>query len=174
MTRVPRSSLGLHCKLTKRNTREQGVYGLMIGFYDAHLMGATSVSKESLGPKNSYLKLPVPVFDFILKRITPIVEKQETHLRQTISPGARLEATLLFLITGDYYSRLQHLTRIHETTLGRFIPEICEAIYTELGNEYLKTPTTAGEWYPFPIWAIAESKQRMDNIPPLHQAIHYP
>ena len=118
------------------------MYGLMIGFYDAHLMGATSVSKESLGPKNSYLKLPV--FDFILKRITPIVEKQETHLRQTISPGARLEATLLFLITGDYYSRLQHLTRIHESTLGRFIPEICEAIYTELGNEYLKTPTTAG------------------------------
>ena len=92
------------------------MYGLMIGFYDAHLMGATSVSKESLGPKNSYLKLPVPVFDFILKRITPIVEKQETHLRQTISPGARLEATLLFLITGDYYSRLQHLTRIHEST----------------------------------------------------------
>ena len=99
-------------------------------------------SEEQLFEK--YLKLPV--FDFILKRITPIVEKQETHLRQTISPGARLEATLLFLITGDYYSRLQHLTRIHQSTLGRFIPEICEAIYSELGNEYIKTPTTAGEY----------------------------
>ena len=71
-------------------------------------------SEEELFEK--YLKLPVPVFDFILRRITPIIEKQETHLRQTISPGARLEATLLFLITGEHYSRLQHLTRIHEST----------------------------------------------------------
>ena len=63
----------------------------------------------------------MPIFDYILERITPIIQKEETHLRETIPAGARLEATLLFLITGNYYSRLQNITRIRESTLGRFI-----------------------------------------------------
>ena len=40
------------------------------------------------------------------------------------------------------YSRLQYMTRIHECTLGKIIPEVCEAIYECLGKEYLKTPST--------------------------------
>ena len=122
-------------------------------------------SEEDLFEK--YLKLPVPIFDFILKRITPIIKNHDTHLRETISPGARLEATLLFLITGDYYSRLQHLTRIHESTLGRFIPDICEAIYRELGNEYIKTPKTASEWC-----NIAEEFDRKSIFSIFHEKNH--
>ena len=38
-----------------------------------------------------YLRLPVPILDFILKRITPMIEKEDTHLRQTIPPGPRLK-----------------------------------------------------------------------------------
>ena len=90
--------------------------------------------------------MSVPTFDYILNKIRPLIEKIETPMRETISAGARLEATLLYLITGDTYSRLQHLTRIHESTLGQFIPDVCEAIFKCLRDEFLLTPRTTEEW----------------------------
>ena len=95
---------------------------------------------------NKYLRIPIPIYDYILDKITPLIMKDDLHMRQTIPPGARFEATLLYLINGDYYSRLQHLTRIHETTLGRFIPEVCEAIYSALGREFIALPSTPEQW----------------------------
>ena len=72
---------------------------------------------------NKYLRIPIATYDFILERITLYIKK-DTHLRQATPAGARLQATLLYLITGDYYSRLQHFTRIHESTSGNIIPEV--------------------------------------------------
>ena len=66
------------------------------------------------------------------------VQKEETHLRTPISPGARLEATLLYLITGIPYSRLAFQTRISEQALGKIVPETCEAIYSCLKDQYLQ------------------------------------
>ena len=78
-----------------------------------------------------------PTFEFILSKVRPKIEKIDTDLREAIDAGARLEATLLYLITGDTYSRLQYMTRIHQSTLGKIIPEVCQAIYETLGKDYL-------------------------------------
>ena len=43
--------------------------------------------------------MPPRIFYFILEKITPCISKQDTQLRECVSPGARLEATLLFLAT---------------------------------------------------------------------------
>ena len=93
-----------------------------------------------------YLHIPFPIYEFILERIKSKIEKQDTHFRVPITAGARLEATLLFLVTGHSFSRLQYLNRIEKSTLGKIIPEVCDAIYSVLGNEYIKTPTTKEEW----------------------------
>ena len=95
---------------------------------------------------HKYLSMPVPVFDMLLSRVTPLIEKQHTRLRESISAGARLEATLLFLLSGMNYSKLQMETRIHETSLSKIIPEVCDAIYSCFKGEYLKTPTSEVEW----------------------------
>ena len=55
---------------------------------------------------HKYLSMPVPVFDMLLSRVTPHIEKQYTRLRECISAGAWLEATLLFLLPGMNYTKL--------------------------------------------------------------------
>jgi hypothetical protein len=36
---------------------------------------------------------------------------------------------------------LQYMYRIHETTISRFVPEVCDAIYSALKNDYLRVST---------------------------------
>ena len=38
------------------------------------------------------------------------------------------------------------MTRIHESTLAKIIPEVCDAIHEGLGEEYLQTPITPEQW----------------------------
>ena len=86
----------------------------------------------------NYTRLPVNLFDSLLRKITQIIEKEDTILRDSISPGARLEATLLFLNSGCSYTSLQYSTRISKSALSSIIIETCEAIYTVLKDDYLK------------------------------------
>lgn len=39
-------------------------------------------------------------FEFLLKKVTPLIKKQDTHLRESISPNERLSVTLRHLATG--------------------------------------------------------------------------
>ena len=88
-----------------------------------------------------FLRIPLPTFQLLLEKIRPLIEKQDTHLRAAIPVGARLEATLLFLITGLPYARLQFHARISAASLGYIIPETCQALFSSLRNEYLKVST---------------------------------
>ena len=74
--------------------------------------------------------MPITAFHDLLTRIHPYIVKEDTQLRESISPGARLEATLRFLAAGGSYASLQYSTRISKQSLSAsFIPETCEAIY---------------------------------------------
>lgn len=44
----------------------------------------------------NYIRMPLNVFHMILGKISPIISKDNTVMRDSISPGARLEATLRF------------------------------------------------------------------------------
>ena len=49
--------------------------------------------------------------------------------------------TLLQELRFDEINDLQHLFRIHKSTLSKFIPEVCESIYNHLKYKYLKEIT---------------------------------
>ncbi|XP_018578209.1 uncharacterized protein LOC108916438 [Anoplophora glabripennis] len=76
----------------------------------------------------------------MLTLIVEDIQKEDTFMRDSISPRNRLEVTLRFLATGMYS------TRIHESTISKFIPEVCRAIYNHLKGEYLEIPTTPEAW----------------------------
>ena len=59
-------------------------------------------------------------------------------MRNLIPPNIKLAAPLKFLSTGANYAELQHIFRINQSTISKFIPEVCEAIYTRLKDIYLK------------------------------------
>ena len=50
----------------------------------------------------------------------------------------KLAAAILFLTTGDNYTNLQYQFRVHASTLSKFMPDVCDAIYRKMKNEYLR------------------------------------
>ena len=85
-----------------------------------------------------YLHMPFEIYETILAGIEDKIEKKRTNMRPPIPAGARLLATLLYLIEGKTYSRLQWSTLIDQTTLGKIIPETCQAIFDRFNEEYFK------------------------------------
>lgn len=77
-------------------------------------------------------------FNNLLDLVTPSIKKQDTKFRESISPDERLTVTLRFLATGDSYMSLQYLLRIPQPTISAIVPEVCEAIFKVLKNDYLK------------------------------------
>lgn len=69
---------------------------------------------ESESDFRDYLKMSIPVFFMILEKIKPFIGKESTRMRDPIPPGARLEATILFLTGGMPYNKLKWSTRISQ------------------------------------------------------------
>ena len=86
----------------------------------------------------NYMRMDPNTFYDLLERVKPVITKQDTCMRESISPAARLEATLMYLSTGCSYSALQYSTRISKPSLSAIIPDTCQAIYDVLKDPYLK------------------------------------
>lgn len=77
-------------------------------------------------------------FEYILELVKPLIEKTDTKFRDSISAGERLALTLHFLATGNSYASLQYLFRIPQPTISIIIPEVLDAIWTVLKDEYVR------------------------------------
>ncbi|KAK4883934.1 hypothetical protein RN001_000205 [Aquatica leii] len=64
-------------------------------------------------------------------------------MSQAVTPTERLTLTLRYLATGDSYKSLMYLFRIPANTISTIIPEVCQAIYDVLKDEYLKCSTVS-------------------------------
>ena len=58
----------------------------------------------------------------------------------------KLAITLRFLATDESYKSLRYQFRISDSAISLFIKPVCDAIYDVLNEEYLKLPSTEGEW----------------------------
>ncbi|XP_050294537.1 uncharacterized protein LOC126734825 [Anthonomus grandis grandis] len=87
---------------------------------------------------HNYLRMDENTYGKLLRLVTPLIERKNTHLRQCISPHERLTATLRFLATGRSYEDLKFSVIISPQALGCIIPETCQALYTVLKDEYIK------------------------------------
>lgn len=70
--------------------------------------------------------------------VAPIIEKQDTIMRNAIPAHDRLLATLKFLATGRNYEDVKFSSIISSQALGRIISETSEAIYKVLRQDYFK------------------------------------
>nr|CAI5849241.1 unnamed protein product [Callosobruchus analis] len=84
-------------------------------------------------------------FDYLLNKAAPLIFKADTNFRCSILAKVKLYCTLRFLATGDSYRSLMYLFRISDSTISRFIPEVCRAIILVL-KEYIKMPSTNDGW----------------------------
>lgn len=87
---------------------------------------------------HNFLRMDSDTYLHLLSMVTPIIEKQDTVMRNSIPPHDRLVATLRFLSTGRNYEDLKFSSIISPQALGYIIPETCEAIYKVLRKDYFK------------------------------------
>ena len=86
------------------------------------------------------------MFDELYEKVRPVIETKNTNMRDAISAHERLCVALRFLASGSSYGDLMYSFRISTSAISKIIPEVCEAIYNALKDEYLKPPSTRNEW----------------------------
>lgn len=82
----------------------------------------------------------------LVERLTPHLQKKTTLMRRPIQVEEKIAVTLRFLATGETFSSLGFLFRIHRTTISAFVPRVCWCIFVLFREEYCSIPKTAEEW----------------------------
>ena len=108
----------------------------------------------------NYMRMSPQLFDEILERIEPAIEKSATNAREPLPPGLKLAVTLRHLATGNSYPSLAFDYRISRHTVTRFVPEVCDAICAAFKDEVMTCPTTEEGWL-----EVAEEFQRRWQLP---------
>lgn len=73
----------------------------------------------------------------LLDLVSPLIEKQNTLLREAITPHERLSATLRYLAIGRKYEDLKFSVIISPQALSAIIPEVC-AVIVQVLHDYIK------------------------------------
>lgn len=101
---------------------------------------ATLLKELALEDKEGYknhLRMSEEKFDELLSKVQNSIKKQDTVMRQAISPELKLQVTLRYLATGDSYSTLACVYRVPKNTISNFLGEVCTAIYEAL-EDFIK------------------------------------
>ena len=104
----------------------------------SHISLLKEINETNPEDYKNYFRMNNETFNDLLSLVKDYIVKQNTLMRDAISPEARLAATLRYLATGRSYEDLKFSTRMSPKTLGVIIPETCQAIYEVLKPEYLK------------------------------------
>lgn len=79
----------------------------------------------------NYLRMDYDCFNE-LNLVSPLISKQNTHMREAVSAEERLVATLRYLATSRDYADLKFSTAISPQLQSKIIPETCNAIFKVL------------------------------------------
>jgi hypothetical protein len=108
----------------------------------------------------NFMRMSPELFDEILVRITPRIQRSDTNFRQAIVPGVRLAITLRHLASGDRYTSLMYSFRVSKSSITHIVPLVCQAIVQEYKDEVISCPTTPQEWRP-----VTDAFNKKWNVP---------
>lgn len=103
----------------------------------------TLLKELALEDKESYrifLRMSEEKFEELLSKVQAKIRKQDTVMRQAISPKLKLQITLRYLATGNSFSTLAYAYRVPKNTISNFLEEVCIAIYEAL-QDFIKVST---------------------------------
>ncbi|XP_066590972.1 uncharacterized protein [Prorops nasuta] len=113
--------------------------------------GVLTMLFKELSPEDpqafqNYIRMGEEAMERLLTQITSLICKQDTVMRQAISPRMRLGVTLRFLATGSTYQDLAFSTRIAPNTLSKLIPDTLNAIIKVLEYKVIPFPQQPDDW----------------------------
>ncbi|KYQ53549.1 Putative nuclease HARBI1, partial [Trachymyrmex zeteki] len=92
------------------------------------------------------LRMSTEMFEDLVIKLTPLIQRRDTHLRESISPSERLSVTLRHLATGETQESLSMNFRLGQSTISNIIKDTCRALRIILEPLYLKIPNSEEEW----------------------------
>ena len=137
--------------LTEERRRQYGHYTSLLD---------TQLRFEDRSAFRNFTRLTPEVFDDILERVAPVIQKQQTNYRHPLSAGLKLAITLRYLATGDNYRSLAYGFRCGISTISELIPEVCTAIVQAYKDEVFNPPTTPEAWR-----NLAQQFEQRWNVP---------
>ncbi len=90
-----------------------------------HLMVELEV-EDPAGFQN-FVRCEPAMIQEMIKRLTPIISKQDTNYCKSLEPGLKVAITLRYMATGDSSKSLQYAIRVEYNTICLLIPEVCAA-----------------------------------------------
>lgn len=91
----------------------------------------------------NFLRVEPDLNHELVERLTPRNQKKDTDLRRALEPGLKL--ALRYMASGESYMSLSYGVRVAPNTIVTIVPEVCQAIYEKLHEEFIKLPTTEEE-----------------------------
>lgn len=76
----------------------------------------------------NFLRMDGSTFDQLLALVRPLIAKQDTNMRDSISPEMRLTITLRYFATGNTFDYLKFLTATSPQAIGKIVIETSEAL----------------------------------------------
>ena len=116
---------------------------------------------EDIAGYKEMMRMNFETFREILTAIEPIITKRQVvGGHKVIAPSARLTIALRFLAIGETFRSLQFQFRMGKSTISHIVLEVCQAIHSILGAQYMPTPSNRVEWS-----RIAEEFERKWQFP---------
>lgn len=102
--------------------------------------------REDVAAFKNFLRVDPLLFQELVDRLTPRIEKKDSWFQKAIPPGLKVAITLRHFATGDSYHSLMYAFRVAHNTISYIVKEVCEAIVAEYSEEVLNVPTSPDEW----------------------------
>ncbi|XP_017467818.1 PREDICTED: uncharacterized protein LOC108360141 isoform X2 [Rhagoletis zephyria] len=135
-TPVPRKRKAMWVKVWREKKAENGSFVFLTKDLLLH-------DKE--GYKN-YLRMTESQFNLLLSYIEQDLVKQDTQMRDAITPAEKLCLTLRFLATGETYQSLSFHSKLSKSAISGIIPVVCDSIWRRLKGLHMKFPNSPSEW----------------------------
>lgn len=132
----------LSSKLEKIKRRRNRRWWIRPWVNRRNIMGASTclleewIAEDQAMFKN-HLRMSTVQFEQLLEKVTPLIRKQNTNMRESLPPRLKLQIVLRYVASGDCFATLEALYRIPKCSISRFLPEVLAAIYKVL-EEYIK------------------------------------
>jgi hypothetical protein len=101
---------------------------------------------EDLSSFKNFVRVDPVMFNELVERLSPRIQKNDTWYRMSLVPGLRIAITLRHMASGDSYKSLMYGFRVAHNTISKIVREVTDAIIKEYGEEVMSTPTTAAAW----------------------------
>ena len=83
-------------------------------------------------------------FQYLCDQLRPLIRKQDTRMRKSVSTERRVAITLWVLATPAEYRSVAHLFGLARCTVCKIVNETCRAIIQKLLPLYIRFPTGSG------------------------------